>query len=123
MTSQKIISIWAKALSENPKAVKKLAEVLKRKKKERFLPAIFKKAGKIYSGEKRIELILARPQSSALIKRIKKNILERFGQDKEIVEKIDPALIGGYRVKTAGLILRSSIKDFLRQIKNKLILQ
>ena len=118
MTSQKMIAIWAKVLSENPMAAKKLVEVLERKNKERFLPAIFKKAAKIYSDEKRIELILARPHALTLANRIRKNIQERFGKDKEIVEKIDPALVGGYRIKTDDLLIKASIKDFLIQIKN-----
>jgi len=118
MTSQKMIAIWAKVLSENPMAAKKLVEVLKRKNKERFLPAISKKAAKIYSDEKRIELILARPHALTLANRIRKNIQERFGKDKEIVEKIDPALVGGYRIKTDDLLIKASIKDFLIQIKN-----
>ena len=99
-------------------AAKKLVEVLKRKNKERFLPAISKKAAKIYSDEKRIELILARPHALTLANRIRKNIQERFGKDKEIVEKIDPALVGGYRIKTDDLLIKASIKDFLIQIKN-----
>ena len=118
MTSQKMIAIWAKVLSENPMAAKKLVEVLKRKNKERFLLAISKKAAKIYSDEKRIELILARPHALTLANRIRKNIQERFGKDKEIVEKIDPALVGGYRIKTDDLLIKASIKDFLIQIKN-----
>ena len=129
MNSQKIISAWSKAFllaeegkseTENKKILRRLAGILKKKKKERFLQAILKKAEKIYSEEKRIELILARPQNSALTNKIREKLLEKFGQDKEVVEKIDEAIIGGFRAKTENLLIRSSVKDFLDQIKNKL---
>jgi len=129
LNSKKTISVWANALfsafagkteKEKREAIWRLAEILKKKKKERFLLQIVKKAEKIQAAKNTIELVLAREQDGALVHRIEKKVLEIFGRDKEIKEIIDPELIAGFRARTEGLLLKASVKDFLDKFKNSI---
>jgi len=128
MISSKIVTIWAKAFlltingkteSEKTKVIKKLIEILRRKKKERFLASILEKAEKMSVRKNTIDLILARLQGRALTDKIEKKLREKFGESKEIKVRTDPTIISGFRAKTGDLLIRASVKDFLNQIKNK----
>lgn len=127
MKTDKIISFWAKALylSEAGKTkeewqdtIKRLAEILKKKKKDYLLPEVLKKLERMFLKNKKIELVFARDQGAESRELLKNLLLEKFGKDKEIYIKINQELLGGFRAKTDKLLIKASIKDFLTEIKN-----
>ena len=130
MTTEKEISIWVKSLllilEKNNKTGQALAagrfrEILKRKKKEYLLPKIVKKLEKAYLKKNKIDLFLARDHSQRTQKELEKKLLGVFGAGKKISAKIDRDLIGGFRAKTNNFLVKASIKDFLDDLKNKMI--
>lgn len=127
MKSEKIISNWAEALflaqekkpgKEREKILERLAAILKKTKKEHLLGKILEKFGKIFQRENKVELIFARNQSHEFSERMEKKLSGIFGQDKEIETKTDEDIIGGFRIKTANVLIRASIRDFLNDFKN-----
>lgn len=126
MTAEKEILIWAKtlySLSEGKSAeeqkmiMKKLAEILEKKRKLYLLPKIVKKLEKIYFGAKKAELFLAREHSQATINGIKEKLFPIIGKEKNVEVRIEKELIGGFRAKTNNLLIKASIKDFLDELK------
>jgi len=127
MKTDKIISFWAKSLylsgegktkEEWQDMIKRLAGILKKKKKDYLLPEVLRKLEIIFLKNKKIELVFARDQEAKTEERVKNLLLEKFGKDKEIDVKIKQELLGGFRAKTDKLLIKASIKDFLTEIKN-----
>lgn len=127
MKTEKEILIWAKTLflvlegktkNEKEAIARKMAEILKRRKKEYFLPGVVRALERLYQKKKRVELSFAREQKGIILDKVKDELLELFGKDKSIDVKVEEGLIGGFRAKTENLLIKASIKDFLNELKN-----
>jgi len=130
MKTEKEILIWAKTLflilegktkNEKEATFRKMAEILKKRKKEYFLPGIVRALERLYSKKKRIELSFAREQKGIVLEKVKDELSELFGKDKNIDVKLKENLIGGFRAKTENLLVLASIKDFLDELKSKIL--
>lgn len=77
----------------------------------------FIKYSKQQAGVIDIEITSARPLTIKLVNEIKKT----FGVKVEAVEKIDPALIGGVKIKTENKIFDASLQKQLKLLKQSLI--
>jgi F0F1-type ATP synthase delta subunit len=128
MTTEKEVQIWAKALllifevmAEGGKgkkeAVTKLAEILKKKRKGYLLLKIFMKAEKVYLNRHKVKLYLAHNHSPEVIKKIEERFPQIFEDGKNVEIIIDKDLIGGFRVKTANVFIKASVKDYLNELK------
>lgn len=127
MKEEKLISTWAKALfltqankseEEKQKIIKRLAQILKKRKKEYFLKRILKRFEKVFQRENKVELIFARNQNPDFLEKTKKRLRDIFGPGREIKMKIDEDIIGGFRIKTGNLLIKASLKDFLTDLKH-----
>lgn len=127
MKNEKIISIWSKSLlaaqenktgEESQKVLARLVNILKKQKKEQFLPKILENAKNSLQRKKRVELFLGKEHSQEAVSKIKNKLLDFFGYDKEIEVNINKELIGGFRAKSEKFLIRASIKDFLNEIKS-----
>ncbi|MDO8663544.1 MAG: F0F1 ATP synthase subunit delta [Candidatus Wildermuthbacteria bacterium] len=128
MNSQKMISVWAKALylasqgktdKEKTAALERLSGILEGKKKNYLLPKIIEKTRRISAKKKEIKLFFARQQKAPAIEAIKNKLLKIFGRDKNVVVQLDEGIIGGFRAKTEKFLVRSSVKDFLDELREK----
>lgn len=126
MNPKKETENWVKVLlgtmetrpSEEAKSLmKKMVLMFKKRKKEKILEAIFKKAVKLYLERQKVELIFARKQSQPLISSIGKIIKKEFGPSKKTEIKIDPLILGGFRIKSHNLLIKASLKDFLNELR------
>ena len=126
MKAEKEISIWAKALfsilenktkDEKEKIIEKIIKILKKRKKEYFLPGIIKGLEKLYLKKKGVTLFFAREHQKGLVEKIKGKLLEVLGKDKIIDIKTEQDLIGGFRAKTENVLIKASIKDFLDELE------
>jgi len=120
------ISYYARAIylavEENPGKEKEIFQNLKKAlgaRKIKYLGAIMKKFFKLYSHEKKAELIL----SSNFDEKTKGEIRERIRNTvkgiEEITETVDSDLIAGFRLKTKDVLIKASLKDILTGLKNK----
>lgn len=130
MTTEKEISIWVKVLlliieegnGKNQKtALKKLAAILKAKKKSYLLQKILKKTETAYKKAHLVEVFLAKGHSPEISKRILEKLPDHKG--KTVRTKEEGSLIGGFRAKTSSSFLKASVKDLLDELKNKIISQ
>lgn len=128
MTTEKEISIWAKALmaimeggdkQKTEKAGGNLAKILRKKKKGYLLPKIIERTSSIYFRKYGIKIFFAKDHPSAFIKKITQKLLSAFkNPPKEIEICKEEDLIGGFRVQGGNFLMKASIKDFLRELKN-----
>jgi F-type H+-transporting ATPase subunit delta len=112
-----LVAVLEGKKEEKKEVLEKLEKILKQRKKEYLLPQLFQRLERNYLKKKKIELVFAREHSKELIDKITAKLRAKFGEDKEIIVKIDKSILGGFRVKTSDFLIKSSIKDFLKTLK------
>jgi F0F1-type ATP synthase delta subunit len=126
MNSKQSIKIWSRVLTEacegkpaaeQKKAVKRLEEILKAKKKGYLLPVIAANAFGEIENKSKFDIVMAHPQSPELVEKLKKKIAKRFGSGADAKVAVDPKLIGGFVAKSSQYLLDASVKNHLQQLK------
>ncbi len=126
MNSKKIIKIWTLALikecaqksaAEQKKAILRLKAILKEKKRGYLLERIVRDALGAMKKAARFEIVLARPQSAAMLEKLESGLAKRLDRDDDADIKIDPAIIGGFLAKTDQYLIDASVKGNLEQLK------
>ncbi|MFA5080118.1 MAG: F0F1 ATP synthase subunit delta [Candidatus Paceibacterota bacterium] len=110
------------AVEENPGKEKEIFKNLKNAlgpRKLKYLPIIMEKFFKLYSKEKKAELILSFDFDKKTKQEIKEGIKNSIKGIEEITETIDSNLIAGFRLKTKNVLIKASLKDILMGLKNK----
>lgn len=106
-----------KPAAEQKKAVKRLEEILKAKKKGYLLPVIAANAFGEIENKSKFDIVMAHPQSPELVEKLKKKIAKRFGSGADAKVAVDPKLIGGFVAKSSQYLLDASVKNHLQQLK------
>ncbi|GAB3824126.1 ATP synthase F1 subunit delta [Pontibacter rugosus] len=92
-----------------------------RKNRESALEAVAKSFQDQYKVEKGIqtaEVISAVPLSPALRDELGQRLVAETGKRIELVERVDPSLIGGFVLRVGDKQIDSSVKNSLRKLKN-----
>ena len=72
-------------------------------------------------GEVVAKLIAAKELNDSEIDKIKNELIQNFGSNVKLNYKHDPSLIGGLIIQVGSVMIDTSIKNKLHQIKNKMI--
>ena len=72
-------------------------------------------------GEVDAKLIAAKELNDSEIDKIKNELTQNFGSNVKLNYKHDPSLIGGLIIQVGSVMIDTSIKNKLHQIKNKMI--
>ena len=109
--------------NKNPDAaVAKLAVILTNKKKGYLLPKIIKRARSLYLKRHGIKIFLAKDHPQDVVEKIKEKMLPQLKKRSEHIEVcVDKDLIGGFRMKGGNFLVRASIKDFLDELRARLM--
>ncbi len=102
----------------NP-ATMSIFDVITRKNREAFLPAIATEFAEMYRKEKGIDkvtVITTFPLTEELRQRFKKTIAEKTGRKVDLTEKVDPSLIGGFILKIGDKQMDNSVKSKLKSL-------
>ncbi|MFH1180862.1 MAG: F0F1 ATP synthase subunit delta [bacterium] len=128
--TKKAVSSWARALflaqkgkeqTERGRIAVKLVQILKDRRKERFLPKILEESKRIQRREEGISLIFGAKQEPSVIKKVKLMIPNIFKADGAVEVKTDEKIIGGFRLETENFLIKASVKDFLDYLKAKVL--
>jgi F0F1-type ATP synthase delta subunit len=126
MKTKTTITTWARVLAdlaagkpaaEQEKAIKCLAALLKRKKKDYLLPKILETAGKIAARKDKVELVLAHEADKETKELLNRKLKESLGKDKNVEIKLNESIIGGFVAKTEDYLIDASVKKYLNQLK------
>lgn len=106
-----------KTAAEQKKAVKRLEEILKAKKKGYLLPVIAANAFGEIENKSKLDIVMAHPQPPELVEKLKKKIAKRFGTGADAKVIVDSKLIAGFTAKSSQYLLDASVKNRLQQLK------
>lgn len=98
-------------------------DVIVRKNREAFLPAIASEFANMYRQHKGIDNVTITttfPLTQDLREKFKKAITEKTGKKVELTEKVDPSLIGGFIVKIGDRQMDNSIRSKLKSLMQEL---
>jgi F-type H+-transporting ATPase subunit delta len=90
--------------------------------REVSLPAIalqYVKLVKDFKGIKTATLTSAQPLDEETRNKILVRLKEQTGGEVELIEKIDPELLGGFTLSLEGQLIDASIKNTLHQLRNE----
>jgi len=124
MKTEKEISYWARALyltlEKDPSNSESIFSNLKSAlgKKAAYLPAIIKKAERMYNKEKKAKLFLSHNFNNK--EEIKAKIKNEIKGIEKIEDVLDENLLGGFRLRTKDVLIKASIRDTLIKLKNKI---
>ena len=94
-------------------------DIITRKNRELFLPAIaeeFANQYRTYKGIEKAVVTTPFPLTDALRARFKQLIAEQTGKSVELVEKIDKELIGGFVLKIGDRLMDNSVQYKLKSL-------
>lgn len=126
MKTKTTITTWARVLAallagkpaaEQEKTIKRLAALLRRKKKDYLLPKILETAGKFAALKDKVELVLAHDADKETRELLNRKLKESLGKDKNVEIKLDESIIGGFVAKTEDYLTDASVKKYLNQLK------
>lgn len=92
--------------------------------REVSLPAIaleYIKLVKDFKGIKTAYLTSAQPLDDETRKKILARLKEQTGREVELIEKIDPELMGGFTLSMEGQLIDASVRNTLHQLRNEFI--
>ncbi|MFA5742930.1 MAG: F0F1 ATP synthase subunit delta [Candidatus Paceibacterota bacterium] len=115
-----ISALAGKDESGQRQIVQNFLEVVARKKKIYLLPRILKELELIEKGSEAV-LVLARDLDQGAVEEIKEGLKKRLGRDKKFKVEIDQSIIGGFKARTSNLLIDSSIKTIIENIRKKLV--
>jgi len=90
--------------------------------REVSLPAIaaqYVKLVKDFKGIKTAYLTSAQPLDEETRKKILVRLKEQTGSNVELIEKIDPELLGGFTLSLEGQLIDATVKNTLHQLRNE----
>ena len=82
-----------------------------------MLASIIDRTFAVTAKRNKLEITVARSQTTETIEKIKKKLAKQFGDWDQTEAKIDPGIIGGFVAKTDQYILNASIKNQLEQLR------
>ena len=94
-------------------------DIITRKNRELYLPAIaeeFVNQYRTYKGIEKATVTTPFPLTDALRAEFKKMVAERTGKSVELVEKIDKELIGGFVLKIGDRLMDNSVQHKLKTL-------
>lgn len=98
----------------------KIFEILTRKNREGFLPAIAEQFHNLYNSHKAIKgAVLTTPiaVTPSLVDAFKAEIKKQIGQEVELLTKVDPSIIGGYKLTIGDRQIDESLSSRLNTLK------
>ncbi len=98
----------------------KFLELISSKNREEFLPATateFLSQYRIINGISRAEVVTTFPLTPQLRQRFRATVAQLTGNRVELVEKIDPTLIGGYVLRVGDRQIDESIRTKLEELE------
>lgn len=97
-------------------------DILRKKKRERYLPAISKEVHNQYNklkGIKRAQIVSAVPLSADLRKALQKLAEQVAGSDIEFQEVVNPSVVGGFQLLLEDKMLDLSVRKQLLDLKKQ----
>lgn len=94
-------------------------DIITRKNREAYLPAIaeeFVNQYRIHKGIEKAVVTTPFPLTNQLRATFKKMVAERTGKSVELVEKVDETLIGGFVLKIGDLLMDNSVQHKLKSL-------
>ncbi|MDX5438202.1 MAG: ATP synthase F1 subunit delta [Pontibacter sp.] len=96
--------------------------LIARKNREAVLEAVansFQEQYRVMQGIQTAEVVSAVPLTPALRDELGQKLVAQTGKRIELVERVDPSLIGGFVLRVGDKQIDSSVKNSLRKLKNQ----
>lgn len=94
-------------------------DIITRKNREAILPSVAAEFGEMYRKQKgisRATVITTFPLTDELRKKFRQNITEQTGKKADLIEKVDPSLIGGFILKIGDRQMDNSVRAKLKSL-------
>ncbi|WP_266203431.1 ATP synthase F1 subunit delta [Pontibacter kalidii] len=96
--------------------------LIARKNREAILDAVataFQEQYRVLQGIQSAEVVSAVPLTPALRDELGQKLVAQTGKRIELVERVDPSLIGGFVLRVGDKQIDNSVKNSLRKLKNQ----